>query len=74
MKNSNLPEELIEQINDKVSMLVSLARILESNYNNQNDMTEADLWALVVVIKEHLIELLNTIQTNTKEPSEKHIS
>lgn len=63
MKNSNLPEELIEQINDKVSMLVSLARILESNYNNQNDMTEADLWALVVVIKEHLIELLNTLET-----------
>lgn len=63
MKNSNLPEELIEQINDKVSMLVSLARILESNYNNQNDMTEADLWALVVVIKEHLTELLNTLET-----------
>lgn len=57
-----MDEKIVETISNKVQMLVSLARILENNYNNNDDLNDCDLWALTYTIKENSQSLLDYIK------------
>ena len=57
-----LNEQNIEEISQKLLMLVSLSRILENIYNNSDEISSADIWALINILNENLEELLNYIR------------
>ncbi|MBS4760217.1 MAG: hypothetical protein KHX03_05930 [Clostridium sp.] len=68
-----LNEKNITYIKNEITTLVSLARILETNYDSNSDIEFADLWALVVILKANLEELLKYLnnlckKTKTTQP------
>lgn len=52
-----LKKENINHIWTEISSLTSLARILESNFEKNDEIDTPDLWALIVVLKKHLLSL-----------------
>ena len=57
-----LNEQNIEEISQKLLTLVSLSRILENIYNNNDEISSADIWALIYILNENLEALLNYIR------------
>lgn len=62
-----LNEKNITYIKNEITTLVSLARILEINYDSNSDIEFADLWALVVILKANLEELLKYLNNLCKK-------
>lgn len=52
-----LKKENVNYIWNEVATLTSIARILESNFEKNNEIDTPDLWILITILKKNLISL-----------------
>ena len=52
-----LKKENVNYIGNEVATLTSIARILESNFEKNNEIDTPDLWILITILKKNLISL-----------------